>query len=427
VEDEDTRSLFTSRDKMRVAVFTEKLVSEFTDRAHQDKAIFDVLSDVDSFKKRVRGVTDYVLLDPLCGLQAMEREPNDIADVDSAGMRMFDYLRDFAPEIPIYILDTSTTVRSFDSLLAHGARGVIRLDNADPTLFDKTLDTLSFSALINNAVYSLGRSGKFLSFNCAQYIIDDSCAVLSFEKLQLKSAPRASDSGMIARKGDNNNLKFKDIVGCRAAKEALSDYKEALDDPRKTAVSGKRMPKGVLLYGPPGTGKTMLAKAMANECNATFIPVSATSFFGSLVGETEKNIREIFAKARKYAPAIIFIDEVDAIGRIRSGSIGSTHNEDALTTFLAEMDGFVTDEKRPVFIMAATNYGIEGERSTSWFIDGIKIYHRTFSTIINTLVNVGFSIEQMIEPTPTPDILERYPDYYDLFHKPDFLILKVKK
>ena len=360
-DDRDTSSLFTNRDKMRVAVFTDKLVDAFTDRANQEKAVFDVVSDEDSFKKRVRGVTDYVLLDPLCGLETMEREPNDIADVDSAGMRMFDYLRDFAPEIPIYILDTSTNLRSFDSLLANGARGVIRLGSDDPTDFDKTLDMLSFSALINNAVYSLGRSGKFLSFNCAQYQIDETCAVLSFEKLQLKSAPRAGDSDQIARKGDNNNLKFSDVIGCRAAKAVLQDYKEALDDPRKTALSGKKMPKGVLLYGPPGTGKTLLAKAMANECNATFFPVSATSFFGSLVGQTENNIRDLFKKARKYAPSIIFIDEVDAIGRIRSGSIGSTHNEDALTTFLAEMDGFVTDEKRPVFIMAATNYGIEGD------------------------------------------------------------------
>ena len=360
-EDENIRGLFTSRDKMRVAVFTDKLPEEFAGRTRQDKALFDVMQDVDGFKKRVRGVTDYVLIDPLCGIKHMDRVPNDIADVDSDGMRMFDYLRDFAPEIPIYILDTSAAVRNFDSLLGSGAKGVIRLDNADPTLFDKTLDALSFNALINNAVYSLGRSGKFLSFDCAQYIIDETCAVISFEKLQLKSAPRAGDNGIIARKGDNNNLKFKDIVGCRAAKDALSDYREALDDPRKTALTGKRMPKGVLLYGPPGTGKTMLAKAMANECNATFIPVSATSFFASYVGQTEKNIRDIFAKARKYAPSIIFIDEVDAIGRIRTGSVGSTHNEDALNTFLAEMDGFVSDEKRPVFIMAATNYAIEGD------------------------------------------------------------------
>jgi ATP-dependent Zn protease len=100
---------------------------------------------------------------------------------------------------------------------------------------------------------------------------------------------------------------------------------------------------------------------MANECKATFIPTTATSFFGSLVGQTEQTIRDLFKKARKYAPSIIFIDEVDAIGRLRTGSIGSTHNEDALTTFLTEMDGFVTDEKRPVFIMAATNYAIEGD------------------------------------------------------------------
>ena len=90
-------------------------------------------------------------------------------------------------------------------------------------------------------------------------------------------------------------------------------------------------------------------------------------------------------------------------------------------------DRWTRDENGEKLHVNISNYGIEGERSTSWFIDGIKIYHRTFSTIINTLVNVGFSIEQMIEPTPTPDILERYPDYYDLFHKPDFLILKVKK
>ena len=105
----------------------------------------------------------------------------------------------------------------------------------------------------------------------------------------------------------------------------------------------------------------MLAKAMANECKAAFFPTSAAGFFGPLVGQTEQNIQDLFKKARKYAPAIIFIDEVDAIGRMRTGSAGSTHNEDALNIFLSEMDGFVNDEKRPVFVLAATNYQIEGE------------------------------------------------------------------
>ena len=150
-------------------------------------------------------------------------------------------------------------------------------------------------------------------------------------------------------------------MGCKRAKEALSDYRDMLEDPREAAMKGKKMPKGVLLYGPPGTGKTMLAKAMANECSATFIPATAASFFGPYVGQTEQNIRSLFQKARKYAPAIIFIDEVDAIARRRTGGIGTTHNEDALTVLLAELDGFVTDEKRPVFVIAATNYELEGE------------------------------------------------------------------
>ena len=77
--------------------------------------------------------------------------------------------------------------------------------------------------------------------------------------------------------------------------------------------------------------------------------------------------------------------------------------------------------------MNLANYGVEGERETSWFVDHVKVYHRTFSTIVNTLTEAGFSIENIIEPLPTPEMLERYPDYKDLLHKPDFLLIKVKK
>ena len=359
-ENKEISGLFSSSDRMQVAVLTEQPEESFPDDPTLETD-FTVLADGESFKRRIRGVTDYVLIDPLCGCYETGRLPNDIEDLDSVGMAMFDYVREFAPEIPVYILDSTGKIRSFETLLARGARGVIKLDANEAEGFRETLKQLSFGALINNAVYSLGRSGKFLTFNCAQYVIDESCAVVAFEKLQIKSAPQAGDGSVIAKKGENNNVKFSDIIGCRAAKEALGDYRDMLEDPRKTALKGKKMPKGVLLYGPPGTGKTMLAKAMANECKATFIPTSATTFFGSLVGQTESNIRDLFKKARKYAPSIIFIDEVDAIGRMRTGSVGSTHNEDALNAFLAEMDGFVSDERRPVFILAATNYALEGD------------------------------------------------------------------
>ncbi len=360
-ENEEIGNLFTSNDRMQVAVMSCADSALFAAAASKLQVDFSVVPDEEGFKRRIRGVTDYVLLDPLCGNEESDRIPNDVEDIDSAGMRMFEYMREFTPEIPVYILDTTGKIRSFDTLVARGAKGVIRLDGVNEEEFGKVLKELAFGALINNATFSLGRSNKFLSYNCAQYIISDSCAVISFEKLSLKSAHEAGDGNSIAKKGENNNLKFDDIVGCKKAKEALSDYCEMLEDPRKIAMKGKKMPKGVLLYGPPGTGKTMLAKAMANECDATFIPASAAAFFGPLVGQTEKNIQDLFKKARKYAPSIIFIDEVDAIARIRTGSVGSTHNEDALNIFLSEMDGFAVDEKRPVFVMAATNYEIEGE------------------------------------------------------------------
>ncbi len=358
---DDVDGLFVNRNKMYVSVFTEGHDDVFKLESEQRNTLFDVMCDADQFKRRIRGVNDYVLIDPLCGAADSKRIPNDIEDIDSEGMRMFRYVREFYPETPIYILDTAPHENhSFDTLLAKGARDVVKLSPKDPEAFNQALERLTLNALINNAVYSLGRSGKFLSFNCAQYIDDTSCAVVSFEKLQIKSAHLAGDDTSIATKGGNNDLKFDDIIGCKAAKETLKEFCAALDNPRQILLSGKRMPKGVLFYGPPGTGKTMLAKAMANECNATFFPISATTFFGSLVGETERNIRDIFKKARKYAPSIIFVDEVDAIGRKRTGT-GSTHNEDALNAFLTEMDGFVTDEKRPVFILAATNYDLDGD------------------------------------------------------------------
>lgn len=194
---------------------------------------------------------------------------------------------------------------------------------------------------------------------------------------------------VLQKKGENNNLTFKDLVGCKTAKKVLTDYIEMLENPRKMAMKGKDMPKGVLLYGPPGTGKTMLAKAMANESNATFIQTSAAAFFGPLVGETQKNIRDLFRRARKYAPSIIFIDEVDTIARRRTGANNSIYNEDALNTFLAEMDGFVTDEKRPVFVMAATNAELTG--------DGGNVLDQAFVRRFNQKILI-----------PLPDTDDRY-------------------
>lgn len=357
----EVKKLFVSEERMQIAVLTRDGADRFGNLNNLPMDI-SVLSDEASFKRHIRGVVDYVLLDPLCGNREKDHIPNDVEDLDSDGMEIFEYIREYMPEVPIYVLDTTGRVRSFDTLIARGARGIIRLCGVTDQELTTSLQDLAFSALVNNATFSLGRSSKFLNFNCAQYLIDEECAVIAFERLQLKNAMQSEDGAIVAKKGDNDNVRFDDIIGCKGAKEALRDYRDMLEDPRKMALRGKKMPKGVLLYGPPGTGKTMLAKAMANECDAAFFYTSAAAFFDSLVGQTEKNIQELFRKARRYAPAIIFIDEVDAIARKRTG--GRPYSEDALNIFLSEMDGFAVDEKRPVFVLAATNYQLDGEGGT---------------------------------------------------------------
>lgn len=354
----DVQNLFENKDKMYAAVFTDESLSGTVDKYN---TVFEYISDAESFKKRIRGITDYILLDVLHGKDDSEKIPNDIEDFHSEGIRMFDYIREYFPEIPVYILDTSGgNVRSFETLLARGARGVIKADTSDSAAFEDALKTLSSNALINNTTFSLGRSGMYLSYNCAQYIIDETCAVISFERLQLQKVTSAEDSDLVAKAGVNSTIRFADIIGCKTAKKELGEFCEILNDPRKALLAGKKIPKGILLYGPPGTGKTMLAKAMANECGATFFATTATSFFNKYQGQTEDNIRDLFRKAKKYAPSVIFIDEVDGIAKARSGSEFSRNEENALTTFLSQMDGFVVDEKRPVFIIAATNYEISG-------------------------------------------------------------------
>ena len=355
--------LFKGNDVAHVPIFADPYVIEKA-RPLLDggRTKYECFNDPDAFKRRVRGVVDYILIDPAAGSRAMDRIPNDMEDIDADGVDLFRYIREFYPEIPVYFLDVrGKGSPAFASLLARGGRGVIEIDPEAPEKAKSQLSALEFSALVNNATFQLGRSGKILSYNCSQFSPDASHAVISFDRLSLGYAPSSSDSDVIVRTDDKNGVVFDDVVGCKEAKKALQDFCKYVADPRRMMAQGKKIPKGVLLYGPPGTGKTMLAKALANEAKAAFIPTTATSLFGSLVGESEKNVRELFRRARRYAPSVIFIDEVDAIARKRTGTIGTTHNEDTLNAFIAEMDGFTTDERRPVFILAATNYDISGE------------------------------------------------------------------
>ncbi|MFO0781780.1 MAG: ATP-dependent zinc metalloprotease FtsH [Candidatus Saccharimonadales bacterium] len=154
---------------------------------------------------------------------------------------------------------------------------------------------------------------------------------------------------------EKDKVTFKDIAGSDEAKQDLEEVVEFLKYPKKFAGMGARIPKGVLLVGPPGTGKTMLSRAVAGEANVPFFSISGSEFVEMFVGVGASRVRDLFAKAKKNAPCIIFVDEIDAVGRRRGSGMGGGHDEreQTLNQILVEMDGF--DQGQNVIVLAATN------------------------------------------------------------------------
>jgi cell division protease FtsH len=153
----------------------------------------------------------------------------------------------------------------------------------------------------------------------------------------------------------SRKVTFSDVAGCEEAKEELWEIVEFLKEPQKFQKLGGKIPKGVLLMGPPGTGKTLLARAIAGEANVPFFSISGSDFVEMFVGVGASRVRDLFEQGKKNAPCIIFIDEIDAVGRHRGAGLGGGHDEreQTLNQLLVEMDGFETNEG--VILIAATN------------------------------------------------------------------------
>ena len=156
-------------------------------------------------------------------------------------------------------------------------------------------------------------------------------------------------------KDEKNKVSFKDVAGIVEAKEELNEVVEFLQQPKKFQELGARIPKGVLLLGPPGTGKTLLARAVAGEADVPFFHISGSEFVEMFVGVGASRVRDLFKKAKKNSPCIVFIDEIDAVGRRRGAGLGGSHDEreQTLNQILVEMDGF--DPSVNIIVMAATN------------------------------------------------------------------------
>ncbi len=155
--------------------------------------------------------------------------------------------------------------------------------------------------------------------------------------------------------GDKPTVTFDDVAGAKESKEELQEVVEFLQEPEKFAALGARIPKGVLMVGPPGTGKTLMAKAVAGEAGVPFFSISGSEFVEMFVGVGASRVRDLFDQAKRNSPCIIFIDEIDAVGRHRGAGLGGSHDEreQTLNQILVEMDGFDTDTN--VIVIAATN------------------------------------------------------------------------
>ncbi len=289
------------------------------------------------------------------------------------GIRLLRTLRERLPEVPVYLLEKQDFVLDEEltmNLIRAGARGKISAPAGDFTVFEDTMEEICRQLYMQSAAERLGSERKALSFEAAPALSRDQKQVtVRLRDFTLKRAAAAEDAGALLEEAEKPNIRFDDVVGASDAKQELQFFISYLQNPKKFCARGLKPPKGILLYGPPGTGKTMLAKALAGEADAAFVPATASSFVTKYQGSGPEAIRELFRRARRYAPAIIFIDEIDAIGRKR-GESNSAHGEEmALNALLTEMDGFSVDPRRPVFVMAATNFDVEEGKGGPGVID----------------------------------------------------------
>ncbi|MFN8052832.1 MAG: ATP-dependent zinc metalloprotease FtsH [Acidimicrobiales bacterium] len=181
--------------------------------------------------------------------------------------------------------------------------------------------------------------------------------VFAWFVLQMQNGGRSASFGRsrAKRTKDAPDVRFSDVAGADEAVDELREIKEFLEDPHRFAALGAKVPRGVLLVGPPGTGKTLLAKAVAGEAGVPFFTIAGSDFVEMFVGVGAARVRDLFKQAKASAPAIIFVDEIDAVGRHRGTGVGGGHDEreQTLNQLLVEMDGFATEAG--VILMAATN------------------------------------------------------------------------
>lgn len=355
-------ALFEPAEKIKVLVFADE---DAVSACGADGSALEIFGTQD-FEKAVEIIKNYeigfVLADMGCGAQEADLEALNIEDVDSPARDFFRFLRERKHEMPIYILENGSSLSEEErvSFFRQGARGVISRAEGKEKLAEE-LSGIAFGLHQQASMISLAKENKLISFETAQTVSKDgkNAAIRLFD-FRMIIAVESEDTKNVLSSVSTPNVHFSDVIGANDAKKELAYFVEYLKNAKKYTGTGVKAPKGVLLYGPPGTGKTMLARAMACESGVTFIAAEGNQFLKKYVGEGQEKVHELFKTARKYAPSVLFVDEIDAIAKERTGGeFSGARGEETLTAFLTEMDGFSSDPSKPVFVLAATNFDVE--------------------------------------------------------------------
>lgn len=352
-DDARIRSLFRPEEKAELLVFGDPAQLRLS-REPEDF----VLHYAQTQEEALRILKKQDIKAALCDIWFGQGEDSlflNVEDMPSLGRDFFRFLRQTQLDIPVYLVETDehrfhTEERM--SLIREGARGVVRMDT-------QVLSRLCEAIHQQQSMLDLAKANKVLKFETAQWVSPDGTeAQIRLLDFRLDIAVDPDDQQAMVSAVSRPDVVFDQVIGAKDAKEELRYFVNYLKNPKQYMNTGVRPPRGVLLYGPPGTGKTMLAKAMARESDAAFIAAEGNQFLKRYVGEGSEAVHALFRRARKYAPAILFIDEIDAIARERKGT-DHAGSESTLTAFLAEMDGFKNDPSKPVFVLAATNFDAE--------------------------------------------------------------------
>lgn len=364
-EEERVLALFERTEKPNVLVFADEQVGKKCKSSVKSANVIVANNQEDALTVLEKNDVAIIVCDLNCGKKGVIANALSVEDTVSAGHDFFDYVTS-RRSYPIYVLahdDKEISREEWFSLSKAGATGILTMQS-DKLSLDKAIERETIKVFQHKNLFELGRSNKIVTFKTLQQISDDGAqAKIVLFDFKLKTAVDAQDSHGVLDAVSKPNIHFTDVIGAKDAKEELAYFIQYLRNPAKFLRQGVKPPKGILLYGPPGTGKTLLAKAMAGESDVTFIRAEGNQFLKRYVGEGPQAVHDLFKTARKYAPSILFIDEIDAIGKNRGDSMHDT--SDVLTSFLTEMDGFNVDVERPVFVLAATNFDVEQGSSRS--------------------------------------------------------------